>query len=175
MSICSASWRIASHNSQDEKMPYWSLNFAQKMFSRNFAKIISQFLRKGNLFRNTSYMKIRRASCSFDSYSFHVNWLRVKALIRLKTKFAAAEKTIERFSDNQNLHHGQLRPSGVLFPKKENAPINALRDITLRKKTAERDVTLSDEKIKFSEFIQNSVRIVSKGFAPLTLRTLKNF
>ena len=52
----------------------------------------SQFLRNGNLFQNTSYMKIRMASCSFDSYSFHVNWLKVKALIRLKTKFAAAEK-----------------------------------------------------------------------------------
>ena len=60
------------------------------------------------------------------------------------------------------------------FEQKWNAPTNALQDRTLRRKTTERDVTLSDGKMNNSHFVEISVRFLVKGFAPLTLRAPKN-
>ena len=60
------SWCIASDNLETKRCLIGAIISLRKKFCEPFSAINGQFFRNGNF-----SMKIRRASCSFDSYKFH--------------------------------------------------------------------------------------------------------
>ena len=80
MNICSVSWPRASHNSRDESIgALISVGKPNGPF-RGIRKVKANFSVTEIHFKNTRYKENCRASCFFDSYNFHANWLRLRPL-----------------------------------------------------------------------------------------------